>query len=220
MQRLLTILIAGLATVVVALAQNFPAQVEGTDTANVPAAAVLPKKPGVIRLGLLQPKMEMGAAASPEALRTLLTQYLSGPQIEVVPIAAMVPLQVEAEAKQKSCDYVFSASLSQKQSRRFGLLGGAQAMSNMVPVIGMAGRAGAVVGRAAAMTAISAASQLSSTVNAKSEITLQYQLLAPGTASPIIADAIKAKAQSNGQDVITPLIEQAATAVANAVLKK
>lgn len=220
MKRLLTALVIILVAVVAAVAQYPPGQMPDADAASLPATALAPKNPGVIRIGLVQPKLDMGAAASPEALRFLLTQYLTGPQIEVLPITAMLPLQVEAEARQKSCDYLLYATLSQKQNRRLGLLRGAQAMTHMVPVIGMAGRTGAIVGQAAAMTAISAATQLSSTVSAKSEVTLQYQLLAPGTASPIVSDSKQVKAQSNGQDVITPLVEQAATAVANALLKR
>lgn len=220
MKRLLADFVAVLAAVGAAVAQNSPTPVPATDTANLAAGAPAPAKTGVIRLGLVQPKMEMGPTATPEALRTVLTQYLSGPQVEVVPITAMVPLQVEPEAKQKSCEYLFYASLSQKQGGRFGLLRGAQAMTHVVPVIGLAGRTGAVLGQAAAATAISAAAQLSSGVTAKSEVTFQYQLLAPGTAAPIVADSQKTKAQSDGQDVITPLIEQAATAVAHVLLKK
>jgi hypothetical protein len=221
MKNLLTVLIVVLAAFAVAVAQNPPTQAPATDAANAPAAAPAPKRPGVIRLGLVQPKLDMGIpGAAPEALRTLLTQYLTGPQIEVVPIAAMIPLHVEAEAKQKECNFLFYASLSQKRGRGFGFLRGAQSMTSMVPVIGMAGGTGAIVGRAAAMTAINAASQLSSEVKAKSEVTLQYQLVAPGAASPLIANADKVKAESDGQDVITPLVEQAATAVTTALLKK
>ncbi len=244
MKRLLTILTAVFAAVSAAMAQDAPmqapaadaatlaawsraaeamamaSQAPATEAANAAATEPAPKKPGVIRLGLVQPKLEMGAGATPEALRSVLTRYLSGPQIEVVPITGMVPVQVEADARQKGCDYLFYASLAQKQGRRFGLLRAAQAMTYMVPVIGMAGRAATVLGHAAAMTAVNAAAQLSSGVTAKSEVTFEYQLLASAATSPILADSQKAKAESNGQDVITPLIEQAATAVANLLLKK
>ncbi len=219
MKRLLATVIVILAAA--AVAQNLPTQLPATGAAIAPAAALAPKRPGVIRLGLVQPKLDMGTPGGvPEGLRTLLMQYLTGPQIEVVPIAAMIPLQVEAEAKQKECDFLFYASLSQKRGRGLGFLRSAQSMTSMIPVIGMAGGTRAIVGQAAAMTAISAASQLSSVVKAKSEVAFQYQLVAPGVASPLIASTDKVKAESDGQDVITPLVEQAATAVATALLKK
>ncbi len=93
-------------------------------------------------------------------------------------------------------------------------------MAGMVPVLGMAGRAGAIVGQAAAQTALSAAGQVASGVKAKSEVSLEYQLIAPGATSPLAANSERAKAQSDGQDVITPMVEHAAAAITGAILKK
>lgn len=197
-------------------------------TTTVPAATANPaaegaKKPGVIRIGLVQPKIDMGspAANSPDALRTLIAQYLAGPAVEITPMAAMVPLQIEAEAKQKECDYILSAGLTQQQKKSgLGFLKNAQSMAGMVPVIGMAGRAGAVVGQAAAQTAISMAGQLASGVKAKSEVTLEYRLAVPGAVSPLVANTEKIKAESDGQDVISPMVERVAAAVTTAVTRK
>ena len=53
------------------------------------------KKPGAIRIGVVTPKAQMGgtgpgANSVPEAVRALIVQYLSGPVLEVTPIAAML----------------------------------------------------------------------------------------------------------------------------------
>jgi hypothetical protein len=129
---------------------------------------------------------------------------------------------VEAEATQKECDYILYSGLSQQAPKKsgFGLLKNAHAMTGMMPVIGMSGRTGAIVGQAAATTALGVAGELSSGVKAKSELTLEYRLTAPGAAEPVAANTEKSKADSDGQDVITPMVEHAAAAVLGAAVKK
>ena len=219
MKRLLAEILAIGSLTIVALAQTAP-------IGGLPIAAPVPaqnlKKPGVIRIGIVQPRMDMGPAGANagEALRVVLGQYLGGPTLEAVPLTAMLPIQAAAEGQQKQCDYILYATLTQKKSGGLGLLKSAQSMAGMVPVLGMAGRTGAIVGEAAAHTALTAASQVASGVKAKSEVSFEYQLIAPGATSPLAANSEKAKAQSDGQDVITPMVEHAATAITGALLKK
>ena len=217
MKRVLAEILAIGSLTIAALAQTAP--IGGLP---IPAPAPNQKKPGVIRIGIVQPRMDMGPAGANagEALRVLLGQYLSGPTLEAVPLTAMLPIQAAAEGQQKQCDYILYASLSQKKSGGFGLLKGAQSMAGMVPVLGMAGRTGAIVGQAAAQTALNAAGQVASGVKAKSEVSFEYQLIAPGATSPLAANSDKTKAQSDGQDVITPMVEHAATAITGTLLKK
>ncbi len=188
----------------------------------VPGAVLAQKRPGVTRIGIVQPRMDMGtgAASAAEPLRVLLGQYLTGPNVEIVPLSSMLPIQAEAEGKQKECDYILYASLTQKKGGGMGFLRGAQSMASMVPVLGMAGRTGSIVGQAAATTAISAANQVASGVKAKSEVTFDCQLSKPGSSDPLVSNNQKTKAQSDGQDVITPMVEHAATAITAAILKK
>lgn len=207
---------------VTAAAQAAPADATATAAVNPLVAAAGPKKPGVVRIGLVQPRVDMGqgAANSTEALRSLIAQYLTGPNLQVVPVAAMVPMQAEAEAKQSDCDYLLYATLSQKRGGGMGFLRGAQSMTSMVPMIGMSGRTGAVVGQVAAQTAVNFAGQLASSVKAKSEVSFDYRLVSPGNTTPLVANAEKMKAQTDGQDVITPMVENAAGAITASVLKK
>jgi hypothetical protein len=160
----------------------------------------------------------MGTAAgnSAEALRGLLSRYLAGPNVELMPMQAVLPTQVEEEAQQKECDYILFAALTQQAQKRsggFSLLKNAHAMTGMVPVLGMTGRTGALVGQAAAQTAVNLAAEVSAGVKAKSEVSLEYRLIAPGAASPALANTEKAKADADGQDVITPIVERVAAAV-------
>jgi hypothetical protein len=189
------------------------------------ALAQAPRKAEVARIGIVQPRVDMGNGAggdSGSGLRTLLTKYLTGPKIEIVSIEAMTPAMVEAEAKEKECDYVLYATLTQQVHKKggFGVLKGARAMSGVVPVVGMSGRTGAVVAQAAAQTAIGVASEMSANVKAKSEVSFEYRLTAPGEGSPAASNTEKVKAETDGQDVITPMVERMAAAVVGAAVKQ
>lgn len=189
------------------------------------ATTLGPKKPGTIRVGIAQPKAQLGQGNSgnnvAEPIRAMIVNYLSGPMIEVTPLVSMLATQLDAEAKQKDCDYIVYSSMTMTQSSGgFGLLKKAAPMANMIPMVavtrGIAGAAGA----AAAGTAMSGAGGVANTVKAKSEVKFEYQLMAQGNATPLIANALTAKAHSDGEDVITPLIEKADEAILAAVTRK
>ena len=87
-------------------------------------------------------------------------------------------------------------------------------------MLGAAHGAGGAIAGAAAGTALSGAAGAASFVKAKSEVTLEYRLLAPQNPAPVLAISSKGKAQQDGEDVITPLVEQAATGIIKELLKK
>ena len=207
-------------------AQAVPQPVAAAAVAS--SLPLTPKKPGVIRIGVVEPKAQMGQGNSgsnvAEPLRAMIVQYLGGPTIEVLPIAAMLPSQIEAEAKAKDCDYFVYSNISQKmKSGPMGFLkkaGPLAQMTSMIPIVGgMASMSGAMAG-AAASTAISGAASVAGTVKAKSEVAFDYELMIPGNAKPVLANTAKAKAREDGEDIITPLIEQAATAIVAEITKK
>jgi hypothetical protein len=148
-----------------------------------------------------------------EPIRNTITQYLTGPSQEIVPLMAMLPSQIDAEAKSKDCDYVLYSTTSQKLGGGgFGALKKFGAMSSMIPGVGMATgtMTGVMVG----------AASVAGTVKAKGVVTFEYKLMAPGSTSALIANSDNLKAKADGEDVISPLIEKAATAILEAVNKK
>jgi hypothetical protein len=193
-----------------------------------------PKKPGTLRVGITTPQAQMGQgnSATPnvaEPIRALVVQYLSGPALDVIPLAAMIPAQIEAEANQKECDYVLYSSITQKKVGGTGLLSKAMPMAGMIPMVGALGGAAGAISAAGAATAASAAAAQAAqsaagiaagSVKAKSEVTFEYKLLSPGNTAPVLANSLKAKAKSDGEDVITPLIQQAATSILSAATVK
>lgn len=200
-----------------------------TGGASVPVAAgtaPVGKKPGVVRIGIVMPKTQLGQGAqgpaASEALRAILAQYLTGPSIEVTSIAALLPEQIEAEAGTKQCDYLIYSSFSQKKSGGgMGFLKGASGMASMIPMLGGASAAmGAVTAATSAATAAGQAASLSSGIRAKSEVVLAYHVTALGSSSPILSNSISAKATADGEDIISRLIEQEATAIMAQLTKK
>jgi hypothetical protein len=171
-----------------------------------------PKKPGAVRIGIFMPQYELGGPGGPtagESVRTVEEQFLSGPKIEIVRISALLPVQATAEAKEKQCDYVLASSLSQKKSSGgFGALktlSAATPMAAMIPGAGVAAMAASQSLAIASTTAVVA----SSGVKAKAEVSFEYSL-SSGDGTNVLRDAQKTKARTDGEDVVTPLIQRAA----------
>jgi len=185
-----------------------------------------PKKAGVMRLCLVTPRTQMSAgdtAQAAEAVRNTFKSFFTGPTIETVIVAARLPSQAFEEAKQSGCEYVLYSSLTHKKGGSGGgLLGralGDAANSAAWHIPGGGSTAGAVA-RTAAVTGINTAANLATSIKAKDEITLEYKLQATDGARLVSAKIEKAKAKADGEDVLTPLIEKAAEAVAAAMMKK
>jgi hypothetical protein len=158
--------------------------------------------------------------AAGEPLRVLLMQYLADPSVEVIPIAALLPEQGEAEGKTKQCDFLIYSSMSQKKPRGGGFLKSAMGIANMIPIVGMAGGMGGMIAATTGAAATSQAATLSSGIRAKSDVILEYQIKTLGDPAPVVSKSLNAKASADGEDVITPLVEQEATAIMAEAKKK
>lgn len=158
-----------------------------------------PKKPGVIRIGLILPSVQMSAgnaAEAAEALRSSFAGRLNGPGIEVVTLAARLPAQAMEEARQGQCDYMLSASMTVKK-----------------------GGGGSMFGRAIGNIAGSAAGHIpgGGSIKAKDEVSLEYTLDHVETAKTSLTNKDKAKASADGEDVISSLVQKAAASIVSTV---
>jgi hypothetical protein len=187
-------------------------------------ATVGAKKAGVVRIGLASVKVgavgeHLTAADLAAAIQNTLGEYLKGTKIEVVQLEAKLSSAVESEAKEKECDYILNASVSHKKGGGgFGMLGSMVAQSVSSVGYGTGNRVGSVVGQVAAHSIITA-SAMSANVKSKDEITLDVKMNAPGNSAAVLTKQAKAKAKSNGEDIITPVVEQIAQAIFNTVVK-
>jgi hypothetical protein len=91
----------------------------------VPGAAVPlpqalgPKAPGKIRIGIAPAQAQMGQGNNAQAdygtpIRNAIIFVMNGPAVEIAPLDARIPIQVQAEAQQKQCDYILLAGVTVK----------------------------------------------------------------------------------------------------------
>lgn len=182
-----------------------------------------PKKAGTIRIGLSGVKTgavgeSITAADLSMAVQNSLIGYLKVPNIEVVTLDAKLSSAIDSEARQKECDYVIYATASHKKGGGgFGSMFGS-ALGQAVGRVGI-GHTGSTAGNIAgqvATQAIVSASTVSGNVRSKDEISLDLKLNQTG-GGVALAKVYKAKAKSNGDDIISTVIEQAAQAIVDTV---
>lgn len=188
-----------------------------TPSAITPAAQDVPtvagpKKPGVIRVGVVLPEAQMGHGLNlnaAEPVRNSLMNQLSQSSLDVVALGSNTPGQIEAEARQKECDYVLHTRVTQKQGGMGGFLKKASPVLSSMPVGGYGSTTASVVTTAAVLTA----ADIASNIKAKDEVTIEYRLMDSSNTQPKATNKLKLKAKSDGDDVLTPLIRQVAAAV-------
>ncbi len=215
-----------------------PTAVENQSIQSQPApASPISKKEGVKRIGVVLPKAQMTQAAQTgqdvgESIKQTIIAYLSGPALEIVPLTGRIPAQIVAEAKEKQCDYILFTSVMQKRgSGGFGgLMKMAGPMMNAIPNMGAIGGgsgAGGAMAGAVTQTIVGAATQAATrhdtsqqmanvsgnNIKAKDEITIEYKLVTAAENALVVTNTLKQKAKQNGEDVITPLVEQLANTV-------
>jgi hypothetical protein len=179
------------------------------------------KQSGTIRIGLANVKVGavgdgITSADLAATIQSTLGEYLKGTKIELVPISAKLSSAIESEAKQKECDYVLYANVSHKKGGS-GMFGSALGKISET-VAGRAYGSSDIAGKVAQVSIISAAAATTN-VKAKDEITLDVKMNQPGNSATVLTKQAKAKAKSDGEDIITPVVEQIAQAVFNAVGK-
>lgn len=192
---------------------------------------------GATKICLVLPKAQLGQGSSgadvAEPVRATLTAYLSGPATELVPVTARIPMQIDAEAAQLGCAYVLYSAVTQKKGGGFSkLLGAASPLAQVMPAMaGMGGNYSAIMATQAVATAATTAAAKSaqeeamealggaakSNIKKGDQITLEYRLVRPGDEKAVATASVVGKAKENGEDLVSPLIEQAATAVLTAI---
>ena len=175
-----------------------------------------------LRIGVVTPVAQMGPNPTGVnvglPLRTALVQYLSGPGLEVVPIDAVIPMQIEAEAVQKNCTYVLYSAVTQKKpAGGFGLLRSVSTVANILPMTAVASRVAAMIAATAATTVVNGMSQSTSLVKAKNEVSLDYKVVRTKDGGDLVNSSVKKKAGQDGEDVLTPLLVDGATQVLTAI---
>ena len=196
-----------------------------TSTTTNVASSATPKKPGVIRIGIMLPKVQLTSGDTTQAAETLrksFAGYLNAPAIEVVTLSAQLPAQALEEARQSQCDYILSASMNVKKGGGGSMFG--RAIGNIAGSaaghIPGGGSATTGAARSAAITGVYTTAAIASTIKAKDELSLEYKLDSVETSKTVLSNTAKAKAKSDGEDILTPIVETSAQAIISAVTKR
>jgi hypothetical protein len=155
------------------------------------------------------------------SLRDLFVSYLSGPTLRAIPLEARLASQGIEEARQKECDRVLLTSIERKRhdGGGWGQALGRAAGSAAVYGVPYGGTAATAAARGAAIAGAYAVAQVASTTKAKDEVTIEYRFGSLDSVTRVAARIEKAKAKSDGEDLLTPLVEKASEAVATAAKK-
>jgi hypothetical protein len=187
----------------------------GSSAANTLSSNVGPKKAGVIRIGLVSPKVQISSGDSvqaAQAVRNELAGYLKGPSVEVILISAGLVAAATEEARQSECDFVLYSSMSVKKGGGGSMFG--RAIGNIAGSaaghIPGGGSATTGAARSAAIGGVYTTAAIVSSIKAKDEVSLEYKLESVDRTRQGTANTAKAKASRDGEDVVTGLLEKVA----------
>jgi hypothetical protein len=157
------------------------------------------------------------------AVRDAFTSFLTGPSLGVQPLNARLQSQVREEAKLAGCRFLLLPSVKHQRKTGGGLLGKVAGGAVQQGAWSAAGSAGSTVGRvvagAAAGAGTAAVHDYAYGSRNKDELTLRYRLESAAGAV-LVEKSEKQKAKSDGEDLLTPVVQRASEAVVEATAKQ
>ena len=178
------------------------------------------KKTGMIRIGIAKPKVTTpDSKKNPDASEdiataatNLLVESLKAENVEAIQLETDFP---ENECKEKGCDYILSTNITQKR-------GGGGMFGKIIPMVAMTaasvfipGIGGMIAGTAGSVVMNQT---MGKTAKAKDEFTLDYKVV--GMDKSMISQAVtKRKTEKDGEDALTPQIQQASKTVLEKIKK-
>jgi hypothetical protein len=170
-------------------------QGQGASAASQAAqpAAPVAKSPGAIRVGVAQVKNLTDKNISPETAQAQLVRALVAAGVEAVPLNAYTPAALDAEAKQKECDFFLTTDLTGLKTSAGRKLGG------------LLGRATGI-GEAAGVD--------------RTEVQVSFKLTPVGSAKPQLQSSANAKETGDDVSLKAALGKEAQTVAAEARKKK
>jgi hypothetical protein len=190
-----------------------------SDAQDAPAA-----QPGVALICLAPATVEAapGGVDPGAAVRDAFTTLLSGPTLAVQPLASRLPSQARAEARLSDCGFLLLTTVKhERKTGGGGILGklATGAVQEGTAAVSVSA-GGSAVGRVAAGAAADAANgtvgEYATSSRQKDELVLSYRLESTGGRA-LLEDSEKRKAKTDGEDLLTPLAQRAAEAIADAV---
>lgn len=146
-----------------------------------------------VTIGIPLPHGLAQAEAMTESMRQSLISQLKTQSIDAVPLSAPAG-GLDAEMQAKHCNYVLYTRVQNKHSTGSGVFGKLSMLTHGISPDAFGGGDGSV--------------------KRGDTVVLDYRLMAMGVSDPIKADTLSAKADADGQDVVSPLVAQLTSAVA------
>jgi hypothetical protein len=208
---------AGAAPAVIAETSFTPPSAGVSAPQTAPAPEVLGN--GGTCIALATPITDMGSDFDPGAdagsgVRNTLAVALKTGSVETINLETPLAQQ---EAAQKGCGYVLHSKVTRKKGGggMFGMMGPmlAGAAAGMIPGVG------GIVASVATSTVITATT-VSGGFKSKDEISFEYRLTDSKGTELIPLTKTKMKAKKNGDDVLTPQLQQAAEATLQKISQK
>lgn len=97
------------------------------------SSVAAPKKPGVIRIGVLEPLNKTTRSLPPAGLRQELVTKFNKAPYEAIPLKGSSPSEIEQEASKLECDYLLLSEITELKSSKPGKLGGVMRMTGSAP---------------------------------------------------------------------------------------
>jgi hypothetical protein len=184
--------------------------------AAIGADAQNPTAPASACVALTVPSVQGvdNATGFATAVRDLFASYLKGPSIRTISLESRLPSQAVLEARGQECGHVLLVTIERKKSggSSVGRILG-QAAGTAVVRAPVYGGVGGAVASGATWAGGEAIYRFASEIRAKDELELSYRLGAPDAVERAKAVTSKAKAKSDGEDLLTPLVEKASNAI-------
>lgn len=152
-------------------------------------------------------------------LRDLFAKYLGGPSIRPILLDAPLLSQAMEEARLKACAYVLTVTLTRKRgggSLKKAFVQTASSAAMFLPGVGVSSS----IVHVAAAAGTQAMATMATSTRAKDEIRLEYAVAVVHGAALVPSRSDQTKARADGEDIVTPLVERAATVIAAALGSK
>ena len=169
--------------------------------------------PGSLRICLAPATAEASLGNNADlvaAVRESFTTFLAGPSVAITPLEARLSGQIREEAKQSQCAYVLFPTVRHER-KGTGFLGRIAAGAVQSGAWEAAGAAHSSTTRVLAGAASAGAASYSaySWIRSRDVLSLDYRLEA-GDGHVLVEKKTQNKASSDGQDLLTPLVQGAA----------
>ncbi|HEX5386625.1 MAG TPA: hypothetical protein VFW66_08010 [Gemmatimonadales bacterium] len=164
------------------------------------------------------------ATTAANAVRDAFTSFLTGPSLRPQSLSARLASQVREEARQATCPYLLLTTFKHEHKRSGGgvlgrMAAGAAQQGAWEAGVTSGSAAGRIAGQAAYGAAGQAAYNYAFAVHNNDQLTLGYRL-ETSDGKVVVEQQVKRKAKSDGEDVLTPLVQQGAETIVAAIARQ